>query len=238
MSDLMPRAISGLGLLIVLAMFFYSGYLPTLTALHIISIFVFLEVCRVSFGGHYAYNPFKILIPNSILLALFIYSYVTFSQYQVLSVLVALTMFSVSMADVAAYFTGRFFGKSLGEKLFGDKYLLAPKTSPKKTKVGAIGGLLFGTISFAAGLIILFEINYAVAFLIGIVCIAVSIAGDLLESKAKRSVGEKDSGSRFTRALLKGHGGFWDRFDSHIPALIVALSACDLLVLNLAVVID
>lgn len=238
MSDLMPRAISGIGLLIVLAMFFAAGYEPTLIALNIIALFVFMEICRVSFGGHYVYNPLKILIPNSILLGLFVYSYFTFKQTEVLPVLVALTMFSVSMADVAAYFTGRFFGKSLGQKLFGDNYLLAPKTSPKKTKVGGLGGFIFGTVSFAVGLQILFNTNILIALLIGALCIAVSICGDLLESKAKRKVGEKDSGNKFTRNLLKGHGGFWDRFDSHIPALIVVLSACDLLVLNLAILID
>lgn len=238
MSDLMPRAISGLGLLIVFAMFLFSGYMPTLAALNIITFFVFLEICRVSFGGHYVYNPFKILIPNSILLALFVYSYLSFRQYDVLPILVALTMFSVAVADVAAYFAGRFFGKSLGMKLFGDKYLLAPKTSPKKTKVGALGGVIFGTAVFAISLHVAFNISYAISILIGLVCIVVSIAGDLLESKAKRSVGEKDSGNKFTRTLLKGHGGFWDRFDSHIPALIVVLSACDLLTLNLAIFID
>ena len=238
MSDLMPRAISGLGLLIVFAIFLFSGYMPTLTALNIITVLVFLEICRVSFGGHYVYNPFKILIPNLILLALFVYSYLSFRQYDVLPILVALTMLSVAVADVAAYFAGRFFGKSLGMKLFGDKYLLAPKTSPKKTKVGALGGVIFGTAVFAISLHVAFNISYAISILIGLVCILVSIAGDLLESKAKRSVGEKDSGNKFTRTLLKGHGGFWDRFDSHIPALIVVLSACDLLTLNLAIFID
>lgn len=106
--------------------------------------------------------------------------------------------------DSAAYFVGRAVGKRK----------LAPEISPKKTWEGAIAGFIaaFGVVfAFRAGLPEALPLPraLAVAFLIG----TTGQLSDLAESLVKRAVGVKDSG-----ALLPGHGGVMDRFDSFILA--------------------
>lgn len=108
----------------------------------------------------------------------------------------------VWIADTAAYFAGRRFGR----------HHLAPRISPGKTWEGLIGALaavavyycvlwlMFGadrSLRDAAGGVLLFA---AVA--------AMSVQGDLFESWMKRQAGVKDSGT-----LLPGHGGVLDRID-------------------------
>ncbi len=124
------------------------------------------------------------------------------------------------LADTAAYFSGRAFGKRK----------LAPDISPGKTVEGALGALVvavlyavifvslgqyFGTMSFS-GLPLLIA-GFAVI-------VVLSIVGDLFESWLKRQQGKKDSGN-----LFPGHGGILDRIDSLIstmPVVALALMCC------------
>ena len=101
--------------------------------------------------------------------------------------------------DTFAYFGGKAFGK----------HFLFEKVSPKKTKEGAVSGVLG---ALAIGMVFThFYLPdaplWAVAAMILTVS-AASITGDLAESLIKRASGKKDSGS-----VLPGHGGFLDRFD-------------------------
>ena len=113
----------------------------------------------------------------------------------------------VWVADTAAYFVGRAWGRRK----------LAPAISPGKTWEGAAGGL-FGALAYA---IILGAFTARVAWAPWLVAAgafaAVSIVGDLFESAAKRQAGVKDSG-----ALLPGHGGILDRIDSATATLPLA----------------
>ena len=118
------------------------------------------------------------------------------------------------VADTAAYFVGSRFGR----------HKLAPTISPGKTWEGA-GGALVGTLAYAVACAALVpQLNAGiqdrawVVYLVAVVglCIA-SIAGDLLESAAKRQAGVKDSGT-----LLPGHGGILDRIDSATAVLPLA----------------
>ncbi len=108
------------------------------------------------------------------------------------------------VTDTFAYFTGRFFGR----------HKLIPEISPKKTVEGAIGGTLFGILSFVVfGLVMQYALghtpNYAVLAVSGALCAFLSQIGDLIASLVKRERGVKDYGS-----IFPGHGGVMDRFDS------------------------
>ncbi len=120
---------------------------------------------------------------------------------------IVLVVALVSIADTAAYFTGRAFGR----------HKLAPSISPGKTWEGAAGALA-GVLAYA---IICGLIAEGVAWLpflaAAVLLTALGIVGDLFESAAKRQAGVKDSG-----AILPGHGGMLDRIDSATATLPVA----------------
>ena len=118
----------------------------------------------------------------------------------------------VWLADSAAYFVGRAFGRNK----------LAPAISPGKTWEGAIGaGLAVAVcgVALAGYLPARIAANPALLVLLLFGLTAISIAGDLFESMLKRQAGLKDSSS-----ILPGHGGILDRIDSLTSTLpIVAL---------------
>jgi phosphatidate cytidylyltransferase len=134
----------------------------------------------------------------------------------------------VWVADIAAYFGGRRFGKRK----------LAPSISPGKSWEGVYSGMagvfvltlawramesrietdslsLFGQLLAQLGLL---GGLAALAFLAGM-----SVVGDLMESLVKRASGAKDS-SR----LLPGHGGVLDRVDALLPVFPLSLALLSL----------
>jgi phosphatidate cytidylyltransferase len=118
----------------------------------------------------------------------------------------------VWVADIAAYFAGRAFGKRK----------LAPSISPGKTWAG-VGGAFVAVFAYLGGNVAignpLFNGTYVwtAAALAGVLLTSVSILGDLFESAMKRAAGVKDSSN-----LLPGHGGVLDRVDALTAALPVA----------------
>jgi phosphatidate cytidylyltransferase len=113
----------------------------------------------------------------------------------------------VWVADIAAYFAGRTWGR----------HKLAPTISPGKTWEGAAGALI-GVLIYATVLGLYGPARgeelpgFSQCVQMGMILLlltAVSIMGDLFESLAKRQAGVKDSS-----ALLPGHGGVLDRIDS------------------------
>ena len=121
----------------------------------------------------------------------------------------------VWLADIAAYFFGRTFGRSK----------LAPKISPGKTWAGAWGALATVIVvafvahagwpgaPLASNRIIEAAGSPAAVLLLALL-VAASIVGDLFESLLKRQAGVKDSSG-----LLPGHGGVLDRIDALLPVL-------------------
>jgi phosphatidate cytidylyltransferase len=130
----------------------------------------------------------------------------------------------VWMADIAAYFGGRAFGRRK----------LAPTISPGKSWEGVVSGML-GVLVLAAfwmaldrriatdsaSLFSLLAQRFGVLpMVLGVLALAaISVVGDLFESLVKRAVGAKDSSG-----LLPGHGGVLDRIDALLPVLPCALA--------------
>ena len=123
------------------------------------------------------------------------------------------------VADIAAYFGGRAFGRRK----------LAPRISPGKTWAGvyvamfaeliyavvcsqlpALSGTLFARVHQTYGT--------SVMFASALLFVALSVMGDLFESLLKRHARVKDSS-----ALLPGHGGVLDRVDALLPLLPIAV---------------
>ncbi|HLV41868.1 MAG TPA: phosphatidate cytidylyltransferase [Brumimicrobium sp.] len=104
--------------------------------------------------------------------------------------------------DTFAYVTGRAFGK---RKLF-------ERISPNKSWEGAIGGFIF---TILAACIYAYSTNGDIVFWViaAVIVSPTGVLGDLIESRFKRLVEVKDSGT-----ILPGHGGILDRFDAVIYA--------------------
>lgn len=124
--------------------------------------------------------------------------------------LLLVAMAVVWVADIAAYFSGRAFGRRK----------LAPSISPGKTWAGAVGAgvgvLVFGhVVALLAG--ITPPLGWVAFAPLLVAYTALSIVGDLFESLLKRQAGIKDSGK-----LLPGHGGILDRIDSLTSTLPLA----------------
>jgi phosphatidate cytidylyltransferase len=122
----------------------------------------------------------------------------------------------VWVADSAAYFAGRRFGKNK----------LAPAISPGKTWEGVFGALIVVTLymlilGYGLGLSQKFPGVFPGMIIASWWWVGLAVIGDLFESAVKRQAGVKDSG-----ALLPGHGGLLDRIDaltSTLPFVALAL---------------
>ena len=140
-----------------------------------------------------------------------------------------LLMGLVWVADIAAYFAGRALGR----------HKLAPSVSPGKTWEGVAGGMagaavlaiVCAAVTTANGssrdswFAWLFEsagrngpAGVALALILVLTVVGMSVLGDLFESLLKRRAGVKDSSG-----LLPGHGGVLDRIDSLIPTMPLAM---------------
>ncbi len=120
----------------------------------------------------------------------------------------------VWIADSAAYFAGRKFGKTK----------LAPSISPGKTWEGVAGAML--GVSIYVALVWTFSAEFSRLQMLPALMITawwwvvLAVMGDLFESAIKRQAGVKDSGT-----LLPGHGGLLDRIDALTSTLPLAALA-------------
>jgi phosphatidate cytidylyltransferase len=107
---------------------------------------------------------------------------------------------SLWLGDTAAMLFGKMFGR----------HKLAPTVSPNKTVEGFIGG--FVGVFIVAMIFKIFWLKDVAVYHLIVISVLMGLfgqLGDLVESLWKRAQGIKDSS-----AIIPGHGGVLDRFDS------------------------
>ena len=115
---------------------------------------------------------------------------------------------SIWVSDSFAYLVGSRFGK----------HKMAPRISPHKTWEGFAAGLAGSSLIWLIlWLVGYYDLTLWYAIFCGAIVDIMGVFGDLLESRIKRGVGVKDSGT-----IMPGHGGMLDRCDSLIFAGVVA----------------
>jgi phosphatidate cytidylyltransferase len=125
---------------------------------------------------------------------------------------------SIWICDTAAYFGGLTFGR----------HRLFERVSPKKSWEGAVFGF-FGALltMLAARSLALDYLRFQDALIIGIIVGVFGQLGDLVESRFKRDADVKDSS-----AIIPGHGGVYDRFDSLVFVAPIVYLYIDFVVLS------
>jgi len=204
-NELTTRVLSGIAMVVVALMAAVLGgyYFAFLVAAAATGMFYeWMRIVR-GWGLHWSVGGFfYCLLPALVLLWIR-----DRSGDQGLSLL--LWVFIVTWStDIGAYFAGRRFGKRK----------LAPTISPGKTVEGLWGGMAAAALLGAAW-VLSTDLNWALIPLAPLFAVAAQ-AGDLFESKMKRTAGIKDSGS-----WLPGHGGLLDRLDGLVPVAVLTFAA-------------
>jgi phosphatidate cytidylyltransferase len=167
-------------------------------------------------SGHVEFFSFNNNYLGIFLIQAFLFSLISILQFSSDSVnnffVLFLLLFITALIDVAAYLVGSSIGRT---PLFQD-------LSPNKTLEGFIGSVIV-TILFIF-LINRMELIQWNLFLLLIAVIPFAFIGDYFESQLKRKQQIKDSGS-----LIPGHGGIWDRLDSHMAIIPVFAALSSLL---------
>lgn len=107
-------------------------------------------------------------------------------------------------ADTAAYFGGKALGKNK----------LSVNISPNKTREGFYSGFFGAILAGVVSKSIFLDIGWIQVIVLSLIACFFGQMGDLFESAIKRHCGVKDAS-----AIIPGHGGVLDRFDSFFFAV-------------------
>tara|TARA_Y100001970_G_scaffold233177_1_gene290519 strand:+ start:12491 stop:13117 length:627 start_codon:yes stop_codon:yes gene_type:complete len=190
---------------ILFSIIIFLGYLLSLLNLNYLFIFGLIIYLLIFYEIYINFSRLKVIAYLYVFISLLsftLYIYENFNFF-IFNTLI----FTIVCVDTFSYIFGSLYGK---RKIF--KII-----SPKKSLEGYFAGILFTNISFIFFHYIYISTNNFIQnfFLLNLIVI-VSILGDLFESLLKRNNNIKDSSN-----LLPGHGGFFDRFDSFIPSIVL-----------------
>ncbi len=163
----------------------------------VIIIAGFLELGKLFLESGYLHKIF--FLASLLLLALLSSGFFFFSAMDQGLILFAFLILCIF--DGFSQVTGQLIGK---RKLF-------PKISPNKTVEGFIGGATFAILSSLIFRQLIPEIPLPEVLLLSAIVVLFAFAGDTAKSVYKRRYNVKDFS-----AMIPGHGGFLDRFDSLI----------------------
>ena len=153
--------------------------------------------------GYSILGLFYISLPLGLLMEL--RTHWTEAQYQLALTIPLLIIFSLWINDTMAYIVGSVIGKTPLSSI-----------SPKKTWEGTIGRVILTIIIISLLAYFTKRLTIVDAAVMALLSSVSGTFGDLFESKLKRMAGVKDSGN-----IMPGHGGFLDRFDSLLFAVVV-----------------
>ena len=207
MSELSKRIYTSILLLLILLLAIFNNFI-----LFISLIFCFYQIFFEFYNlikktlnkKHKVKFFFILLIILTLLTHLIVFIWISLNSNDSFNKIFLLFIMSVTIAtDIGGFVFGKIFK---GKKL--------TKISPKKTYSGMLGSFI---TSFITAYIIFqyyFELNYLFLFIL--IISSVSQFGDIFISFLKRKNNLKDTGN-----ILPGHGGFLDRFDGLIFALLI-----------------
>ncbi|MFX3618492.1 MAG: phosphatidate cytidylyltransferase [Sporolactobacillus sp.] len=197
--------ITGLIVLENLATLLFSASFGTVLIKLITLLLLFLLVATVFTKNKFQYEQAAYVLFSVIYIGFSFYLLVHLRMQSLQFVLFVQIL--IWATDSGAYFIGKQWGR----------HKLAPHISPNKTIEGSAGALLSAVlVAIIFQLIVQAPLFSSWGALLAI-SILISVAGqlgDLAESAVKRYFMVKDSG-----AILPGHGGLFDRFDSLIFVL-------------------
>ena len=201
--NLKKRIFTSITLLVLSIFFFYFSFvlIYTLIVLGVLSIIEFTNLINKITKKIILKFFFNILFYIYILIFSFFFFYLS-SIFQ-LKILLFLILFTCIASDIGGFFVGRVFK---GPKL--------TKISPKKTKSGSLGSMLFSVVFFSIGIFYLTNTINIKIILVGLLTSIVCQIGDLFLSFLKRKSNVKDTGNFFP-----GHGGVLDRLDGILLGL-------------------
>ena len=207
MSELSKRIYTSILLLLILLLAIFNNFI-----LFISLIFCFYQIFFEFYNlikktlkkKHKVKFFFILLIILTLLTHLIVFIWISLNSNDSFNKIFLLFIMSVTIAtDIGGFVFGKIFK---GKKL--------TKISPKKTYSGMLGSFI---TSFITAYIIFqyyFELSYLLLFIL--IISSVSQFGDIFISFLKRKNNLKDTGN-----ILPGHGGFLDRFDGLIFALLI-----------------
>ncbi len=174
--------------------------------------FVFLIYLLILLEVSFYFNKFRFLIILYLLISLTSVVYTNLISENIL--IFNLLLVTIISFDIFSYLVGSKFGKNK----------ILKNISPNKTLEGLVGGITFSIISSSAySFFVKIKLNSEL-YIVLVIIIFLSFAGDITESFFKRKNKLKNSSN-----YLPGHGGFFDRFDGFVLSILPFSYYCAIL---------